>query len=132
MLQVDPGDQVVIRAWQWDEARLRQDAELDFAEQQSMGIENADYSISVFMSEACNGEAVDELKKQPLERLTAERRVRRATYTTRRRLEEAGFTTRLNEPPPGHYDVVLGTDLSTSDVAGLASVFGQEPRERVR
>lgn len=132
MLTVEPGDQVVARLWRWDEERLREDALADHRMQLRSGRLHPDYSVSVFAGPPlADGGDVDEACEQVTELATDVRSARWITFTTRSRLERAGFKIRLSEPPPGHHDVVLGDDLAAADVAGLAEVFSEQERRRL-
>ncbi len=62
--------------------------------------------------------------------LTVPRSAKWVTFTTERHLNAAGFVLRLSEPPLQHYDVILGHELASADLAKLATVFNQYDRRR--
>jgi hypothetical protein len=130
-MDVETGDLLVARLWRWDADRLRQDAERDHRERLAAGEAEPDYSVSVFAKPKIGGQAVEDLMHELCEHiLQVPRSANWVTFSTGTRLLKAGFPLRLSEPPPHHYDVVLGTDLELADVKGLAEVLGEQDKRR--
>ena len=121
---------VVARAWRWDEERLRHDAEVDHADQLANGVSTPDYSVSVFAQLGDDPNDPDVRAALMQKMRDAPLRSRWVSFTTSDRLADAGFLIRLNEPPPAHHDVVLGTVLAPDDVVQLASIFGEYERQK--
>jgi len=128
VVHVEPGDLLVARVWRWDAERLRLDAERDHAVDLAAGIQNPEYSISVFARRHQAGEDIEAAMRDLCQRIN--RRAQWVAFTTDRILRGKGFELRRNEPPPDHYDVLLGSDLARADVAGLEAVFSEHPRRR--
>lgn len=51
-------------------------------------------------------------------------------FAGHRELEAEGFPVRQTEPPPGHYDAILGDALRNEDIARLHAVFDRYERRR--
>ena len=129
-MDVEMGDLLVARLWQWDAERLRKDAERDHTDRLAAGEADPDYSISVFAKRRNEGQPVEALIQDLCQHIGEYRSAWWVTFTTDRRLRGEGFLLRLSEPPPDHYDVVLGADLDSADLPGLAAVLGELPRRR--
>lgn len=130
-MQVAEGDQIVARLWQWSPERLVRDAELDHREQTLEGLPDPDFSVSVFATDPLPAGDATEQKVQLAEHVRQYRKSRWIAFTSKFRLEEMGFAVRLNEPPPKHHDVVLGTVLGIQRVEELSAVFNENDRERL-
>jgi hypothetical protein len=127
-VEVEPGDLLIARVWRWDAPRLLLDAERDHAVQVSEGAVNPDYSISVFGRTHAPADNVEDAMRDLCGRIN--RKAAWVAFTTGSALRDKGFTLRLSEPPPSHYDVVLGSDLAQADVAGLEALFVEHDRRR--
>ena len=130
IVEVEAGGMLVARLWRWDEERLRKDAERDHRERLVSEEVDPDYSISVWAMPKPEKKAVDDLMQELCQHIQAYRSAAWVTFTTRQRLHENGFSLRLSEPPPRHFDVVLGNDLESADFKGLEAILGEEPRRR--
>jgi hypothetical protein len=129
-VEVTGGELIIARLWRWDAERLQMDADRDHAEQLAAGEVDPDYSISVFGLQVDEGMTAEEAMRALCERIVPHRSANWVTFTTEQRLSEEGFKIRLREPPPAHYDVILGTDLDVADVARLAGIFNEHQRRR--
>lgn len=135
LMQVDDGDLLIARLWRWDSKRLRQDAEKDRDEQtQIAGDWDSDqedpryYSVSAFGLVKEPGESVEDLMRRVCQQI--ERRAKYVSFATKAELDRLNITTILNEPPPNHYDLSLGTTLRTSDVEALERLLSSRPKRR--
>lgn len=129
-MEAEPGDLVVVRLWSWGVERLRLDAERDYAAQAARGDPNPLYSISAWGQVVLPGQDVEDVVQELFRYVRTQRRAKWAAVTSDARLRHEGFKIVLSEPPAGHYDVVLGTDIATADFAGLAAVFNEHERRK--
>lgn len=132
-MELQVGDQVVGRMWRWDAERLRIDALIDRDYRLSQGQTDVVYSISVFACPPVGaGADLREAKGHVIALATAQRSAKWIAFTTRSRLEAAGFPVCLSEPPEGHHDVVLGRSLEEERLELLQSIFNEQERQRIR
>lgn len=126
MLEVETGDLLLVRFSPMNVQAFMEDAEDSAAECVGRG-DPPVYSISTFGAFKPADVTVEDL----LLRICDEAPVtgRRVWLNTRSALMKLGFSAQLSEPPPHHYDVVLGGELLLADVERLVKSF--EPgRER--
>lgn len=132
-MEIEQGDRLVARVWRWDAERLRKDAEADHAQQVALNYAEPDYSVSVFASPVVHEPGqVEEIALRLERNLLEHRSFRYITFTTMSRLTASGFEVRLNEPPPDHYDVVLGTELNEDALTKLSAIFDENEKRKVQ
>lgn len=125
MIPATVGELLIVRF-----SPLRADALLEQAEVSALDCEANGlpriYSISTFGRVVSEGDTLSDI----LNTICTEAPVggKKIWLVSAATLREAGFSVRLSEPPPHHYDVELGTDLCRSDVDKLVTLFepGQE------
>ena len=130
-LHVENGDLLVARLWRWDEERLREDAERERREQLASGVAFPDCCVSVWGMIKTPDCPLDALVSRLCEHMFTYRTAKWVAFTTDRRLKSSRFELRLREPPPCHYDLVLGTDFEAADYAGLAALFDEYGRRKL-
>ncbi|MEV5747159.1 hypothetical protein AB0L00_05020 [Actinoallomurus sp. NPDC052308] len=120
VLEVEAGELLLVRFSPMNVPKLVEDAE-DSADELVARGEKPIYSISTFGLVKTPDASVEDL----IVRICAEAPCGGKTIwlTTGSALTEAGFEPRLSEPPPHHYDVVLGERLLVSDVERLVKSF---------
>jgi len=126
VLELKTGDLLLVRFSPMNVDALMEDAEDAAAECEEYG-DPPVYSISTFGAVKPAGVSVEDL----LLRICTEAPVsgKRVWLNTEDALARVGFTAQLSEPPPHHYDVILGDELLLADVERLVKSF--EPgRER--
>jgi len=131
-VEAQPGDLIVARLWRWDVERLRLDAETDYRERVRLGQRDPYYSISAWALRLPSEGDVEATVEALFVHIRNFRTARWAAVTTDRRLRSKGFDISISEPPPKHYDVVLGRDLAAADFDGLEAVFNEDDRRRFR
>lgn len=135
-LEVQDGELLVARLWQWSEARIRKDAEQHREERALLATEDGKvveepvYAVSAFAALKSHDENVEALMRRVCDLAFGYRRATWVAFSTQAELAEHNIDTILREPPPGHHDLVLGTTLRTEDIAALHSIFQRRPRRR--
>jgi hypothetical protein len=126
VLDVATGDLLLVRFSPMNVQALLEDAE-DSAEECITNDEPPVYSISTFGLV----KAADVTVSDPLLRICSEAPVtgKKIWLNTGSAIDKIGFAAQLSEPPPHHYDVILGgSDSLLADVERLVKSFepGQE------
>lgn len=126
------GDLLVVRMWRWDADKLIEDAERSRREAVSDRL--VDCNVSVYAMVKRPAESVEGLAQRLCRYLIDERgpRARRVAFTTGQRLQTRGFHLRLAEPPPHHYDLILGPDEQSADYGGAAREFDNGAQRKVK
>jgi hypothetical protein len=130
-VEVVTGDLLVARLAPWSPDGLEKAADRQFREEQNDGVAQPMYSVSVFVTPVEPGRDLTEtmiglcghIRQIPLN-------AKWVTFTTGRKLADQNFTLRLSEPPPKHYDVLIGPSLDAARVSSLSAVLSEYPRRR--
>ena len=120
MLDVATGDLLLVRFSPMNVEKLLQQAkdQADYCE--SLGEERV-YSISTFGLVKSDDDVIEDL----VARICKEAPCRGRTIwlVTASTLREEGYDAHLSEPPPHHYDVILGKELHLTDVERVVELF---------
>ena len=131
IMEVAPGERIVLRLWQWNPNRLAADARKDYIHKRDLGIPDPGYSVSVFAREHQEGEALEVTISGLIEHVRSLRNAKWAAIATESELSEAGFRIDLSEPPPEHYDLCIKDPDNEQELKALEAVFNVRERRKV-
>ncbi|WP_206445748.1 hypothetical protein [Agrococcus sp. KRD186] len=122
-------DEAIVRLWRWDADRLRIDA---IADQRDRADDGADAiaSISAFAMPFGPDRSREVAEEMALAAALAERSANWVTFTSRSRLEAAGFEVFHDEPPPCHVGVRIADVEDDEELLRLESVFNERERRK--
>jgi hypothetical protein len=123
------GELLIGRAWRWDAEQIAKDIDIDRRTKLAEGEEDPSPSISVFAIPHDGGDVVDTVQRLKAH-VQQYRRSRWLALVTQSELSQQGFRLVLNEPPPKHYDLVLGHLTTEAAIVELEQAFNV--RERMR
>lgn len=118
------------RAWRWDRETLTIDAQKDMREREALDLPLV-HSVSVFALRPAPGESFDETVERLGKHILQYRRSKWLAVTTAADLERKGFAIEINEPPPDHYDVILGELLTDTAIVALEDLFNARDRRKL-
>ncbi|GAA4718811.1 hypothetical protein [Phytohabitans rumicis] len=126
MVEVPEGELLIVRFSPMSFDRLKAQAEEEADDCAARG-ESLVYSISTFGLVRSNVETgIDDLVIQICKEAPVSGK--NIWLTTERDLSSAGLAVRRSEPPPHHYDVILGSESVEADIWKLVRLF--EPNKR--
>jgi hypothetical protein len=125
VVEVEPGGLLLVRFSPMNADGITSAANESADECEAAG-EARVYSISTFGLTRGPDESMDDLVLRICEGSDCNGRT--VWVAAQTALEEDGFEVQLSEPPPNHYDVILGEELRVPDVEELVKSF--EPGRR--
>jgi hypothetical protein len=123
------GDEAIVRLWRWDVDRLRVDAIADQRERTDGGTGDI-ASVSAFAVPFGPERSREVAEEMALAAALAERSANWVTFTSRSRLEAAGFEIFHDEPPPCHVGVRIADVEDDEELQRLESVFNERERRK--
>lgn len=122
-MDVEVGDLLVARGWNWTPATLQSSAERDLRVQRAEGASDPVASVSVFAMEHDGITDVEELKSKLVAYMTTIHRSRWIGFTTSAKLSARGFEVRRNEPPDHHFDILTPDVEDLTQFEALSETF---------
>lgn len=110
-MELQIGDHLVARGWNWSATTLRASAERDLRSQQASAASEPVASVSVFAMVHDGTGDVEDLKIRLIEHVSSILNSKYIGFTSGSKLQQGGFEMRSNEPPQHHYDI-LTPDLT--------------------
>jgi hypothetical protein len=110
-MELQVGDHLIARGWNWSAKTLQASAERDLRSQLAADEKDPVASVSVFAMVHDGSEDVESLKVRLVEHVSSVLNSKYIGFTSGSKLEDEGFAMRPNEPPRHHYDI-LTPDLT--------------------
>lgn len=130
-MHLDEDDLLVARVWSWTPAKLSDDAVRSMRDAAAAGSPHPRASVSTFAMSLEPGETVEELMRRLCAYIAdVPRRGRYVSFTTGRRLSDAGFELASSPPPDHHHDVFISNLDDNQEFQRLFEVFEEEPKRR--